>query len=1393
MIKKYASSATGTIVPHGSLARWAHRHNFEYQPRPGFLYIRSRAISSRTNDNFDTFPADELRQSWASFVGKPVFVNHHNEDHRRMRGVIIDAALHDDTAPDGTEDTWVEVLMEIDALSFPLLAAALIKRDIERTSMGTDVVESECSFCGNVARTPEKYCAHVRRMKGQRLRRVSASGDVEDVLVHEVCFTPDTMVRMGDGSQVPISLVKSGDEVIDHMGDVRFVTETMTRSFDGRMVSIQVWGHPKPIVVTDNHPVLVLKRGDTAGGQKKWMRQRLEKGRIAPQFVPAGQVAKGDFVVEVVGESSESVRKIVPSEWGASAPIARPHAPEEVPDRFYTPARAWGGRQHILRACRSCGSDMDLYPSEADRLYCSGACFGMHRQDNTIAFGYGHQLPDSLEMDSVFGRWCGWFLAEGSVHPASVRFSLNATEVDHAAEIDRLGSVLFGLAATHRVSGNGRSVEFHSANLSRFMECMGTGFYTKALPDEWLDAPIDFIGAVVDAHHDGDGEHGGGRSGGVQDESIYQHATSSPRLADQLYYMHLRLGHTPTCKLPDPVGGASKRTVPGYSVRTRLDRDAKGRLRMGNWVFAIVHSVDTAEYTGPVHNLGVSDTHTYVAGNVAVHNCRGLSFFENSLLVEEPADPTAFTFGLDTRGIDIINEGLSAEGSRSDPMIRTRQDAATRRRLREKWLRDNPSVTPEFCETSGQEWYPVDGDGTIFCRSCGARLVPLPLPDSGDPEDQYPPEYGTVPQHRPGTSKTAAVEMDEIQRARFKGTTVAKDKDGFYCRTHRCRSESYPSVEEIPDSAIEFIEATGRKHGSMSAITATGICGRCHERKDLVGHGNLCQECLDALVADSKMSSLAKVALVGTEVYGPFPPVDRAGPARYSKNWIVRYRSNDVIVPYLFANEEDAVAFATELRSGKSPGQVDQSSALLASKTQTWDGAAWVDVDEPEVVPDSRPVYVRDLSGWSGDDRSVEVWPAVGGGFIVTVMNDGIGFNLGGDVLGIGAKRFPTLEEAKAAADGRKTAASDLGVPGESRAPAMVQTLRPQQCPVCESDAVWNSDGRCDVCGYLPAPKPFRAPDTDVAGRADQSGGWFDPELTRATPFTLGSNPVKHHTSTRKGQRPPEGETTMASSVAAAARQRMMADQRLAQENQRLRQQVATLTRRADIDNPAQPVAEPAPGAPVTTTQQQMAQPTKADVGTPGGVIPDPISAPGNVQTPGGEIPDSAIGGNVDLEVPVAGTTEPDPNAVIGVVPDASGETFGDPAFQGDWINPGANTVPDIGGNAATAASRRAVIARITNDVRDRIWASMHLARLRTEAGIADDNDQLVVARRIEASNISMDAIRAETSALTAVASRRPRGPVRTAAVQQRTPSLAGGVPVIGSLGQRPDDEALFE
>jgi hypothetical protein len=172
----------------GGISRLAHRVAFHYDPRPGYLYVRSRMISSRTNDNHDTFPAGEIEKGYTTFLGKPVFVNHNNANHRRARGVIVAVALHRDRTRDGSPDTWVEGLMEVDAVRFPKLAKAILEGRVNRTSMGVDVDWSTCSACGNKATSPAEYCKHLPAMKGRKIRQRNAkTGKVEERLIHEIC------------------------------------------------------------------------------------------------------------------------------------------------------------------------------------------------------------------------------------------------------------------------------------------------------------------------------------------------------------------------------------------------------------------------------------------------------------------------------------------------------------------------------------------------------------------------------------------------------------------------------------------------------------------------------------------------------------------------------------------------------------------------------------------------------------------------------------------------------------------------------------------------------------------------------------------------------------------------------------------------------------------------------------------------------------------------------------------------------------------------------------------------------------------------------------------------------------------------------------------------------
>ena len=154
-----------------------------FRLKPGYLYTVVRAISARVNQNYDGWPSDELKKSYKSFIGKPVFVNHENHDPTKARGVVVASRY----AENGM-DKYIEVVQEIDAKRFPKLAHEIKSGGLDSVSMGAEAGFTICSYCHNKATEVEDMCDHVLNDKGKTLSRLDRkTGKREDVLIFESC------------------------------------------------------------------------------------------------------------------------------------------------------------------------------------------------------------------------------------------------------------------------------------------------------------------------------------------------------------------------------------------------------------------------------------------------------------------------------------------------------------------------------------------------------------------------------------------------------------------------------------------------------------------------------------------------------------------------------------------------------------------------------------------------------------------------------------------------------------------------------------------------------------------------------------------------------------------------------------------------------------------------------------------------------------------------------------------------------------------------------------------------------------------------------------------------------------------------------------------------------
>lgn len=225
------------------------------------------------------------------------------------------------------------------------------------------------------------------------------------------------------------------------------------------------------------------------------------------------------------------------------------------------------------------------------------------------------------------------------------------------------------------------------------------------------------------------------------------------------------------------------------------------------------------------------------------------------------------------------------------------------------------------------------------------------------------------------------------------------------------------------------------------------------------------------------------------------------------------------------------------------------------------------------------------------------------------------------------------------------------------------------------------------------------------------------------------------------------------SDLVAARRDAKIAE--LTAENAALKARMAVLLKKADTENPAQPVPEPSATPPSQSTSDARSADTTTEVTTPGAASTDVApDATTQVMTPGSASTNVSPDSTTSVTAPVSGGNEVGSydQTVTLITPDASG------------ANNGKNTDSQTGQDGTWVATGS-----------QRVFASINLARLRIETGVSNETNDLALGERIARSKMGDEAIRAEIVSLSRVkevnASRQAAAPQRTAA--RTTPSLA--------------------
>ncbi|GAB3898202.1 hypothetical protein GCM10029964_082270 [Kibdelosporangium lantanae] len=141
--------------------------------------------------------------------------------------------------------------------------------------------------------------AHIRGTNGQSQGVVPFLKIANDTAVAvNQCFAPETIIHTGDGAK-QIQHIQVGDLVLGISGKYREVTDVLTYDQVDPMVEVDVKHSVETLKVTTGHPFYAI-RGVPLGQENTRTLKWLANGKVQPEWVDAGQLAKGDYVAQVV-------------------------------------------------------------------------------------------------------------------------------------------------------------------------------------------------------------------------------------------------------------------------------------------------------------------------------------------------------------------------------------------------------------------------------------------------------------------------------------------------------------------------------------------------------------------------------------------------------------------------------------------------------------------------------------------------------------------------------------------------------------------------------------------------------------------------------------------------------------------------------------------------------------------------------------------------------------------------------------------------------------------------------------------------------------------------------------------------------------------------------------
>ncbi len=452
------------------------------------------------------------------------------------------------------------------------------------------------------------------------------------------CFPPGQLVKTPFGYH-PIETLREDESVVSGHGAHQRVLATYVRDYDGDLIEILTRKIRRPVQMTADHNVLVIRPTARHEVRFKYFAKRFR------QYLRHHETDPGYYF-----------RKV--TKW---LPIQKVEA-------------------RNLRV-----GDLLLYPVN-DRLTPVDHIDLEEYVGTRSTHGPRPSRLPSLPVNEDFLRLIGYFIAEGSTHRAYVRFSLGSHEEEFANDIVRLMHTLFGLrTAIHRRPGrSGVEITSCHASLAKaFANLCGHGAREKHIPFVFQELPLEQKRVLIDAIARGDGYRCLASRSSRTRRSI---TIISPVLAEQLVDMLLALRYFPSLQVKEAFVRLGVSHQEAYAVI--WSEDARPRYNLiyhtengtRYWLLPI-DRLRRMKYRGPVHNLTVESDHSYVVSHVAVANCgQGGDLFDFMMRISNLS----------------FSEAVEALAARAGVTLERTPEAAHRSSEREQLFRALQAATAFF-------------------------------------------------------------------------------------------------------------------------------------------------------------------------------------------------------------------------------------------------------------------------------------------------------------------------------------------------------------------------------------------------------------------------------------------------------------------------------------------------------------------------------------------------------------------------------------------------------------------------------------------------------------------------------------------------------------------------